>query len=517
MNRALPWNFPAPVRGLIENENLAANGGVGCYVMENWFPLQATVRVRGGALKRADVGSLPVLTLMPYNGPVPKIFAATAARIFDITTLDPEATPAPVVDGMGSGYWSHVQFGTGGGTFLLAANGVNSMRYFDGTGWSTLTGASTPIAVTGLATSEISHIWMHGARLWGVRKGSLSAYYLPVNQIGGALTEFSMSAVFKRGGALLFGAAWSSDSGDGMDDRCVFVTDQGEVAVYQGTDPSTFGSWSKVGVYEISRPVGTQTMHAGGDLLIATEDGIVPMSAVVSKTPTELSMAAVTRAVEPTWRRAVRTRDVTKPFTMLRAAHDNMALFGLPHRPETLVANLQTGAWTKFTGWDVQSMCLYQGLAFFGDSLGNVFQVEGAGADNGQPYVCRLSYLPDALGAPGAYKSVLQAKATFRALAPFTPDLSVSVDYGRGFPPPPSAAPDPSAPALWDVGVWDVSRWDDSPLSEERETRETYWRSMGRSGRAISPQVQVTCGGARAPDAELVSLDMTYSTGAMVV
>jgi hypothetical protein len=397
------------------------------------------------------------------------------------------------------------------------ANGVNNIRYFDGTTWRNINSGTSPIAITGLDTGDIKHIWMHGNRIWGVEKNSLSAWYLPVNQIGGALTEFSMSAVFKRGGSLLFGAAWSADSGDGMDDRCVFVTDQGEVAVYEGTDPASISTWSKIGVFQVGRMVGVQTMHTGGDLQMATEEGVVPMSAVVTKTPTELSMAAITRAIEPSWRRAVRTRDVTKPFTMLRCAHDNMALFGLPHRQETLVANLQTGAWCKFTGWDVQSLALYQGRAYFGDSDGNVFLIEGSGADNGAPYVCRLAYLPDPMGAPGVYKNAHQARGTFRALAPFTPSLSAGTDYGRNFPNAPSAAADSSTPALWDVGVWDVSAWDDSALSEERETRKTHWTSIGRSGIAISPQVQVTCGSTRVPDAELVALDMTYTPGLMVV
>ena len=67
-----------------------------------------------------------------------------------------------------------------------------------------------------------------------VKRDSLKAYYLPVASIGGAAQDVSLSGVFQRGGKLLLGATWSLDSGDGMDDKCVFVSDRGEAAIYSG-------------------------------------------------------------------------------------------------------------------------------------------------------------------------------------------------------------------------------------------------------------------------------------------
>lgn len=511
-----PYSFAAPVRGWIENENLAANGGNGASIMDNWFPMQATVRLRGGALKVADVGSDAVLSVIPYRGAVPKLFAATASAVYDVTALDADATLTAAFSGQSSGRWSHTQFGTAGGTFLVMVNGANDLRVFDGATWTAINGSSTP-SVSGVATSALSHVWMHGSRLWFVQGGTMKAWYLPVDQIGGALTEFNMGAVFKRGGALLFGAAWSSDSGDGMDDRCVFVTTEGEVAVYQGTDPNDAETWAKVGVYDVSEPISTQTVSLGGDLLLMTADGIVPMSQVVTKDPAALSLAAITAAIDPSWRRAVRTRDGTKPFVIEKVERESMLLVGLPHRAETFVANLKTGAWARYTGWDVQSVGLHNGRLYFGDSAGNVFLAEGAGADNGAPYVCRLQLLPDHMGGPGRYKTYQQARATFRALAPFSALLSAATDYQRDFLPAPNAAADDASPALWDVGEWDVSRWDDGPESEERQTITTLWQSIGASGFSVGPQVQVTCGGAWRPDAELVALDMTFVPGETVV
>jgi hypothetical protein len=93
----------------------------------------------------------------------------------------------------------------------------------------------------------------------------------------------------------------------------------------------------------------------------------------------------------------------------------------------------------------------------------------------------------------------------------------VATDYGRDFPTAPNVATDTSNPALWDVGLWDVARWDDGPDSEQRVTATTRWRSIGRSGFSASAQVQVACGSTRKPDAELVTFDVLYQPGGIVV
>lgn len=513
---ASEYPFPSPVRGLIENENLARNRGVGASVMENWYPLQSTVRLRGGAQRVATIGSDPVLSLIPYQSTVAKLFAASASAVYDITALNPTTAPAAAFSNQGGGDWSHVQFGTAGGTFLVMANGVNDMRLYDGAAWTRLNSTSTP-AITGVATSALSRLWMHGNRIWAIEKNTLNAWYLPIDSIAGVATQFALGGVFVRGGWLVFGAAWSVRNGDSMEDQCIFVTSQGEVAVYAGTNPASAATWALVGRYDMAPPVGAQFVKAGGDVLIPTEGGVVPLSAVMQSDPAALGGLAVSAAIEPSWMWAVRTRAAGQLFTMMKWRRESMMLVGLPHRRETFVCNMQTGAWTKFTGWDVQSMVSWNGLAYFGASNGKVYQIEGGGSDDGTVYVCRLQLLPDHMRAPGREKTVHQARATFRALAPFEASLSAATDYEKGFPLPPPVAPDNSNPALWDVGSWDVSRWDDGPMSEQRQTVATDWQSIGVSGFSISPQVQVSCGTNRIPDAELVALDTTYSSGGMVV
>ena len=128
----------------------------------------------------------------------------------------------------------------------------------------------------------LTHIWKHANRLFFVQGGTMNAWCLPVHAVGGELVYIPLSGATKRGGSLLFGASWSVDSGSGLDDKCIFVTDQGEVVIFAGTDPTSSTNWRQEGCYDISRPLGKNAhVKLGGDILVATIDGIVPLSATM--------------------------------------------------------------------------------------------------------------------------------------------------------------------------------------------------------------------------------------------
>ncbi|MGL9687472.1 MAG: hypothetical protein ACQBVK_01600, partial [Candidatus Phytoplasma sp. TWB_XP] len=76
--RARSYTFPAPTRGLILNENLASAGGAGAGVLDNYFPTQTSIRIRGGSRRVATIGTMPVVSLITYSTALKKaIFAAS--------------------------------------------------------------------------------------------------------------------------------------------------------------------------------------------------------------------------------------------------------------------------------------------------------------------------------------------------------------------------------------------------------------------------------------------------------
>ena len=511
--------FPAPTAGWVVSDNLSTQRPASALILENWFPTTTGARVRGGSSKWATITSGgPALTMFTYtSGSVSKFFASDETNIFDITSVvDVDAIPTAAVTGQTSGNYSPVEMVTVAGEYLIVVNGEDDAQLYDGSTWQALNAVSTP-SITGVATADLSNGWVFANRVFFVESGTLNSWYLPVDSIGGLALDFSLAGVFKKGGALLFGGTWSLDSGSGLDDKCIFVSTEGEVAIYQGIDPSNASTWALVGVYEITKPMGAKaTMRAGGDLLIAAEDGIIPLTEAIRKDPAALSLAAVTKNIEPVWKKEVVSRR-TLPWEILKWPSNNMLIVSQPitdtQSAQCLVANIETGAWCKFTGWDTRCMALFNNFGYFGTNDGRVMQMEVGGNDDGAVYTAFYAGGFDHLSSPGSEKVVHQFRETYLSASPFNSQASVSVDFSIEQPVAPNAIADYIIDE-WDVGKWDQGQWDGG---EETFSVSSRWRSIGRQGRAISPQIQITCGVTPFPRIELVNIDMTYTEGGLVV
>jgi hypothetical protein len=500
--------FPSPIRGWVLNENLAMTQPGSARILDNWVCTTTGIRMRGGRLRYATLGAA-VASLFSYKSGSETAFAATANAIFDISSIaDPDTAPSAEVSGLTSGAWSSVQFGTAGGEYLYIVNGADKAHLFDGSAWTPIDGASTP-AITGVATTDLSQVWSFANRLFFVKKNSLSAVYLPVDSIGGAAAEFPMAGVFGKGGSLLFGAKWSMDAGDGLDDKCVFVTTEGEVAVYEGTNPGSAADWRLAGRYDMPRPLGKDAIvGAGGDLLIATEAGMIPISAAISTDLGAIESKSVSRQISPHWRSLVSLYSsgwVARKFN--RAGYMTVAA---PDGDTCLVANLTTGAWSRFTGWDVRCLGEIGGRGYIGSADGRIYRMEEGGSDDGAIYVASLIGQHEQLGASAAIKTMRQMRANFRFGSEFVAQVGASADFDASLPAPPDAAPS-VVTGGWDVGLWDEELWDSAPDVATR----AIWSSAGVSGTFIAPVIQITAGGGPTPLVELVSIDGTYHIGAI--
>jgi hypothetical protein len=537
--------FPAPTGGWIANRNLATPNQYGqqpgAAVLENWFPLATSAVMRRGSQQYAVIGTdgTPVTALFAYvNGNNSKLFAANETAIYDITTvLQPDdlwlvdgdgnflvdddgeffivAGTPPAEDGTGTltgGDWSVVQFETAGGVFLRAVNGVDTPIVYDGSAWST----SPAITFTdGTTADQLNNVWTSQSRMWFVKADSMTAYYLDPESIGGAANALPLGSVFTRGGSLLFGASWSIETLGGLNEHNVFVSTEGEVAVYQGTDPSSSTTWTLVGVYRIGRPLGPKAwIKAGGDLVIATDIGFVPLSQAMQRDYSALSPSAVSYPIETAWNDAVAERsnvnwncEVWPTNQMVAVAPPTVS----GTSPEIYVANARTGAWAKFTGWDANCLCVWESRMFFGTRSGKVIEANVTGADLGAPYTGTYIPLFDDLRSPGSIKIAKMARAVLREGVPIAEKVSINVDFDTTLP----AAPDAtvvSNVSAWGTAVWGVDTWGKTlSLSTQQN-----WQAVGAAGYTLAPCVQVTSGDSVPLDTQIVRFDVTYDTADVV-
>ena len=501
-----------PTMGLVTNASLA-NGG-GAVVLENFWPSPTGIEPRGGCASFCNVPT-GVKSLFEH-GASGKFFAATETAIYEFTDASTGALSSSVA-GQTNGEWSTYEFRNSGGSFLICVNGVDDMQRFDGTTWLTINAASTP-AITGVGTDLLTHVWAHRSRLFFIQRQSLSAWYLATNSIAGAATELPLTGVFRKGGGLIFGGTWSSDSGAGMDDRCVFVTDAGEVAVYAGSDPSTPANWSLQGVYDVGVPLGRKAvLNIGGDLIIATREGLIPMSGVVQKDPTQLSLVSLARNVAPDWRGAV--IDVPGGWRVTKWPSGNM-LVACPlgdtfDTPPLYVANLENGAWATVTGWKIGDIQALGSGLYYGSRNGKIYRAWTGGLDDGLAFTCRAALAHDHLGNPAGHKAASAVQAVWRVRGSIDYSVALAQDYATTFGPPPpvSTPPDDGTSSLWDVSDWDVTEWGISSLPY---TIRSGWYSVGRFGFAFSAQVQLVSSTTARVVAQLQRIDIAYQVGGAV-
>lgn len=510
---AQPFTFPAPIRGWVLNENLATVQPAGARKLDNWFCTTTGIRVRGGAVKHATLPAA-VTFLATYNSTSDKFIATTAAGVFDISApTTPTTVLTAAVGGRTSGDYAAAQFGTAGGDFLYLVNGADKPLLFNGSTFTAIDAASTP-AITGVTTTLLSHVWSYANRLFFVEKNTMNAWYLPVTSIGGAAQSVSLAGVFKKGGALLFGATWSQDSGAGLDDKCVFVSTEGEVAIFEGTNPGSATDWRMAGLYQMPKPLGKNaSTQAGGDLLIATEVGLIPVSAAIQNDLAALESKAVSARIAPYWQKQART--LSSGWQMVKAPRKGVMFVSLPGSADVsaLAVNLLTGAWSRCTGWDARCLGFFNDAPYFGAADSCIYLMDSGGTDNGAIYTALYLGQHEQMGVYGRTKTVRQMRAMFQTGTSALAQVRALADYSETTTAPPPVSAAISTAPKWDVAKWDAAKWDGGVAVTMNEGR---WTAIGVTGSVIAPELQITFGGTVTPQVELVAIDAEFHVGASV-
>jgi hypothetical protein len=374
------------------------------------------------------------------------------------------------------------------------------------------TSSASSVTMTGKATNTLSQGWLFKERLFFVEGGTQSAWYLPVESIGGALTEFSLGSVFRKGGNLLFGAAWSLDSGAGLDDVCIFVSTQGEIAVYEGSDPSNASTWGLVGVYDIAPPVDKHGhFKAGGDLAILTDDGIIPVSEALRKDRGALQASAITYPIEDAWREVVAQRSGSDPVTATLWQSQTMLLVGTPGKFEGLdvcfVANARTGAWGRYLGWDVQCSTVSADQLYFGTSAGKVLKAEDGGQDDGVSF--KGVYVPKfSECGVAAWKNATHTTLTYRASEQLNIRIDAHSDYNIGTLTAPDASPVTSGD-VWGTGVWGTFVWGGASQTQTY----TIHQAVAAGGYSLAPSLQIVSNEATKLNFKILGVTLRYEVG----
>lgn len=465
-------SVPAPVGGWNARDSLAQMDKRDAVVLDNMFPTANDVRVRLGYALQSSGGGMTgsVNSLMSYNPPSgsPTLFAAAGTAIYNVNG----ATAASSLTGLTNDRWQHCMMGTSGGNFLVVVNGSDAVRHFNGTVWA------AP-AITGVTPANLIHCNVFKERLWFVEKNSLKVWYLPVNSVAGAASAIDFSGLFNRGGSLMAMTTWSLDVGFGMDDYAVFVTSEGEVAVYQGTDPSASTSWALVGVYQLGKPLGRRCfVKYGGDVMYLGADGLTPLSKALT-TVGETTNVRVTAKIQTAVSDYTSAYGSIDGWQTILYPSDNILLINVPTgtgpNAVQLAMNTITGSWARFTGWDAACWERHNDKLYFGGN--GVVNQAWVGNKDGTADI-QFSGL-QAFSSHGG----VQLKQIKMARPIITTDgspailLGVNADYDQSAPTGLLSYSGTTA-GIWDTGTWGAATWGGS-LEIKRDWQTAF--AMGYS------------------------------------
>ena len=532
-------SFPAPVGGINGRDPINAMPPTDAYGLVNWIPQQFGLSSRAGYAEWYPGLGDAVKTIMHYfpsTAAVPSninfqsaptsmpgtVLACTDDEICDITNSAAYDAGDSIFSLSGSdeaGRFSWVNFSNSGGNFLLACSEADGYHVYDGTTFAKVSSGSGSGEVDGANPGDFCHVSLWKRRAWFVIQNSSKVAYLGVDSLYGTASELDVGPFLRHGGSVAWTANWTIDAGEGIDDYLVIAGQNGDVIIYQGTDPSEASSFSLVGVWYVGElPTGRRGYAAlGGDLLILSASGLFPVSFLTRGGSSELVIAGGGGEFVSKINQTL-AKDISRSYNlygweMTVAPRESLLLITTPILPNRqrfqYAMHLGQRQWTTFERMPILCAASISGWLLFGDVEGDVhigFTTfdDGRKLDGtpGADIVGRVDPAFSYFESPGATKHFTMVRPTFLAEAEPGVGVRMNTDFFMGNPTLPSQ-PGSVAGSQWDSALWDDGRWAGGAQQYAR------WRAvagLGYSG-SLSLTTQVNS------KTILLTIDYMYETG----
>lgn len=489
--RSQSASLPPPIGGLNARDSLANMKPEDAILLDNWFPRTTDVAVRRGYTSHATfTGNCE--TVLVYSGLTnTKVFVAvntTNDAIIDATSGGAISTPVvggsgPTVQAVTSPRFDYVNYGTSGGQFMSLVNGADTPLQYDGTTWS----AST---MTGVTTSTLFTNAAYAERLWFGAKDTFNVWYLAVRSITGALTQLNLGSLFKLGGSLN-SIVTVTDAADTLTDYIAFVSTEGEVIAFTGTDPASASTWRMAAHFRIGRPVckGQRAWcKLGADALIVCADGVVSLRRAIATDRAE-NAASVSDKIRNLVNADVAANGTRFGWQIEVHPTGSKLIVNVPTAESATsrqyVMNTQTGAWCRFTGWNAFALGIAKDTLYWG---GAGLLVKGdTGAEDGTAAItadCRQAF--NYFGARGRTKLMHMLRPILAISGAAEVAVGIDTDYAENG----SAAYQTITGGAGDPwgGLW-------SAVWSQAATVYRRWFTVAGEGFAIAPKLRTSTDG----------------------
>ncbi len=398
-NKSQNYILSAPIGGLNVRDSLDTMPETDAIVMDNYLPQETKIILRKGYVPYVELGT-KIETLMNYNYEEKEYFLACGGgKIWNISSRH---STVLLKEGFSVSDWQSCQFKDR--LFLVNGSDAPQVFYIKD---NVPTIEDCVFEGDNLILSKLINVSLIKQRLFFVEKGTLKFWYTSeVGNIQGTLIKFDLSTIMRHGGRLLAICSWTQDGGHGIDDLTAFISSEGEVAVYSGSDPSNINDWSLRGVYKMSKPIGYRcAMQYQGDVVIISEDGYIPLSRALSLDKANSSQIAFSDKIRGLVLNRTLHGKYKRGWQSIIYGRMGYALFNVPtsEQFEQHVVNVNSGAWCRFTNIRSHSWGMFEDRLYFGSDTG-VFLFDEGYSDNKTPICGVVEQAYSSLGSSNLKK-----------------------------------------------------------------------------------------------------------------
>jgi len=437
-----------------------------------------------------------------YNGTVWFKIAttSTAQTISSITRSGTTATlTTAVAHGLVSGNYVTISGATPSGfngSYVITVTGVTTFTYVMATtpaNNATVVGTYTVLGITGVDSSTFVSVNLFKNRLYFTQKNTMKVWYLGVNAISGAANYLDFGGIARNGGFLQAMGTWTLDAGQGADDYAVFVTNMGEIIVYNGTDPTDATTWLLKGVWQLGQVFSRRCFFKfAGDLLLLTQDGLVPLASALQSSRLDPRINLTDKIYYAVSQAATDYSD-NFGWQINYFASQNMLILNIPVTAgiEQYVMHTITKSWARFI--NIQAYCFEVSGAtgmYFG-SDGYVGKFWDTNADNGGNITATAQQAYSYFETPGQLKRFTLVRPILQSTGGIPTVLcGLSVDFDTQS----QLGAVSFNPSILSTGVWDTGKWD-AAIWGGGLTTTKIWQGVSGLGFAGSININVASQG----------------------
>lgn len=507
-NSSSVGHVTAPLKGLSLSAALSQNSDpLKATILDNWLIDEDKIRCRHGRRKIfTHPAAAPLESIIPYYGfPTQNMALGTAAKLTTYSGVD-----------IGTGYsgndWYWTSFANlGEQTYTVMVNGFDGVLSWDGSNDAAgvvKEAVTAPTSASWIDPDRFAIVLAHQNHLWFSDENNLAVYYLPLQQKSGELKYLPLNALFKRGGTVRALYSWTVDGGDGMDDKLVIFSSNGECAIYTGTDPDS--DYSLQGVFRFDSPMSKHSVvQYGGELYVLISTGLVPMSTLMRAQVEQLGQTdkSVYSAFMD-YSRRFRNQPGWQAFIDPSSSRIicNMPAGGVNHYVQ-MVRFMPTSFWTTWSAIPARSWGWLNNVLYIGDDKGNLYASGRSYLDDdGDAIKVDVQLAWSNFKTPGI-KHFKMVKPYIITDGTPKPIIDVQVDYETN---PPINQPDltfSQVGADWDGSPWDESDW--APPS----VMVAKWSGVGRLGTVGAYRMQAMIKGC---EFSFAGADILYETGSVL-